>query len=91
MILTSWDGLSGWALRLHNHVRDASALAAAAAWADSVRTGALPLNAPTRAWLQDTDHDGVQEAVLRNGRVWTVWQDRGGAEAFKGIILICAL
>ncbi len=75
---TSWDGLSGWALRLHNHARDAVALAAAAAWADSVRSGVLsPWTAPA-SWTQDLDLDGEGETVLRNGLVWTLWQDRGG-------------
>jgi hypothetical protein len=74
----SWDGLSGWALRLHNHARDVAALAVAAAWADSVRTGLLAGSAPTHAWFQDTDLDGAGEVVLRNGKVWTVWQEHGG-------------
>ena len=30
---TSWDGLSGWALRLHNHTCDVVALSLASAWA----------------------------------------------------------
>ncbi len=75
---TSWDGLSGWALRLHNHARDAASLALAAAWADSVRSGALSSWSPTRSWFQDTDLDGENEVILRNGLVWTLWHNRGG-------------
>ncbi|MBU1072979.1 hypothetical protein KKG45_07010, partial [bacterium] len=74
----SWDGLSGWALRLQNHARDAVGLAMAAAWADSVRDGLLPPFAAPAAWPIDADIDGIDEFVLRNGRVWLLWQDRGG-------------
>ncbi len=74
----SWDGLSGWALRLHNHTRDAASLAAAAAWADSVRHGDVSSWTPTASWSQDTDLDGEDEVILRNGLVWTLWQARGG-------------
>jgi len=75
---TSWDGLSGWALRLHNHARDAVALSLAAAWGDSLRDGLLASVAATRCYRVDADLDGEQEVVLRNGRVWTLWQARGG-------------
>jgi len=75
---TSWDGHSSWALRLQNHTRDAVGLALAAAWADSVRDGLLPPHAAPAAWAADADLDGVDEYVLRNGRVWLLWQDRGG-------------
>jgi hypothetical protein len=75
---SSWDGLSGWALRLHNHTRDAASLAVAAAWADSVRRGDVSPWTPTASWNQDTDLDGEDEVILRNGLVWTLWQARGG-------------
>ncbi len=74
----SWDGLSGWALRLHNHARDAVALSLAAAWGDSLRDGLLSSGAATRCYRVDADLDGELEVVLRNGRAWTLWQARGG-------------
>jgi len=73
---TSWDGMSTWALRLQNHVRDAVALCRAAAWADSVGAGQLP--AGTSVWREDADLDGLGEIVLRNAKLWTLWQERGG-------------
>ena len=73
---TSWDGLSTWALRLQNHARDATGLALAAAWADSVKGGTLPHG--TTSYLVDADLDGIDEVVLRNRWLWTLWQDRGG-------------
>ena len=75
---TTWDGLSGWALRLHNHIRDAGGLALASAWADSVRAGQLTTYAAPRAFFLDADLDGVDELVYRNGKVWTLWQTVGG-------------
>jgi len=74
----SWDGMSAWALRLQNHVRDAVGLAMAAVWADSVRDGLLPPFAAPVSWSADADLDGIDEYVLRNGRVWLLWQNRGG-------------
>ncbi len=73
---TSWDGHSTWALRLQNHIRDAGALALAAAWADSACAGQLA--GATGAYAADPDLDGIDEYVLRNDRVWTLWQERGG-------------
>ena len=73
---TSWDGHSTWALRLQNHIRDAGALALAAAWADSATSGLLA--GASGAYAADPDLDGVDEVVLRNDRVWTLWQERGG-------------
>ncbi|MBC8424130.1 hypothetical protein H8E07_08410 [bacterium] len=74
----SWDGHSKWALRLQNHTRDAVGLALAAAWADSVRDGLLSPHAAPAAWAADADLDGFDEFILRNGRVWLLWQHQGG-------------
>uniref|UniRef100_A0A832MKB8 FlgD/Vpr Ig-like domain-containing protein n=1 Tax=Eiseniibacteriota bacterium TaxID=2212470 RepID=A0A832MKB8_UNCEI len=72
----SWDGLNTWALRLQNHVRKAGLYAAAARWADSVRTGAGPLLAPRRA--ADLDFDGEAEYVLQDGHAFAVFERYGG-------------
>jgi hypothetical protein len=72
----SWDGVNTWALRLQNHARDVGLLAAAAQWADSVRSGAIP--AAPSAVARDLDQDGLAEYVLRNNRLLCVFERWGG-------------
>ncbi len=74
----SWDGVNTWALRLSNHVRGAGFYAAAAQWADSVRTGAIAADAAPVAYAADLDQDGENEYVLSNGRAWSVFERWGG-------------
>jgi hypothetical protein len=73
---TTWDGMNTWALRLHNHIRDGVALARAAQWAEDVRTGAQ--GAGTIVEAVDADLDGENEYILRNNRVWVMFERRGG-------------
>ncbi len=73
---TTWDGVNTWALRLQNHVRSVSIVAAAAHWAEEVATG---LRGPmTLAYAADLDHDGQDEYVLCNNRVWVCFERWGG-------------
>lgn len=74
----SWDGVNTWALRLSNHVRGVGLYAAAAVWADSVRTGKLTHHSLPAAYAADLDQDGENEYVLRNDRVFTVFERYGG-------------
>ena len=81
----SWDGVSAWALRLSNHVRDAGLYAAAASWADSVRTAKIGTGATPVAYAADLDRDGQDEYVLRSSRVFAVFERWGGR-----CVLACA-
>jgi hypothetical protein len=81
----TWDGVNTWALRLSNHVRWAGVYAAAAAWADSVRSGLLRQAANPMAYAADLDEDGENEYVLRDGRVFAVFERYGGR-----CVLACA-
>jgi hypothetical protein len=74
----SWDGVNTWALRLSNHVRGAGLYAAAARWADSVRTGSIAPHASPVAYSADLDADGEDEYVLSNARVFSVFERYGG-------------
>jgi hypothetical protein len=73
---TSWDGVNTWALRLQNHVRQAGFYAAAAAWARDVRLGTQSPAVQTQA--VDLDFDGEVEYLIRNDRVWAVFERYGG-------------
>ena len=79
----SWDGVNTWALRLQNHARQAGIYAAAAAWADSAKRHVLPGVAVTQ--VRDLDFDGESEYVLRNDRVFAVFERYGGR-----CVLACA-
>lgn len=72
----SWDGLNTWALRLHNHIRKAHTLAIAAQWAEEVRTATQ--GATTVVQSVDVDFDGENEYVLKNDKVWAVFERYGG-------------
>ncbi len=72
----SWDGVNTWCLRLNNHTRKARTLVEAAHWSDQVRTA---VQGPTTAVQQlDLDFDGEDEYVLRNNKVWAVFERHGG-------------
>ncbi|MDP6803280.1 MAG: FlgD immunoglobulin-like domain containing protein [Gemmatimonadota bacterium] len=72
----TWDGVSSWALRLQNHAREAGIWAAAADWAEAVRTGSVGAATVTEA--ADLDFDGEDEFVVRNARAWAAFEARGG-------------
>ncbi|MDX2200579.1 MAG: hypothetical protein SF069_16610 [Phycisphaerae bacterium] len=72
----TWDGLNTWALRLHNHIRSVGMITAAADWAADVRDGFV---APqTVVESIDLDDDGQSEYVLRNNRIYAVFERWGG-------------
>jgi hypothetical protein len=68
----SYDRISDWAYGMHNKVRDASIVAAAAQWA-----AAKPLS-KTIVEQRDVDQDGERETVLSNNRVFAVFENDGG-------------
>jgi hypothetical protein len=68
----SADRISGWAYGMHNKVRDASMIAAAAHWA------AGQPGSKTKVEMRDLDQDGEQEAVLSNNRIFAVFENDGG-------------
>ena len=72
----SWDGVNTWALKLQNHARQAGFYAAAAGWAADVRNGLVGPATTTEA--TDLDWDGENEYVIRNQRVWAVFERYGG-------------
>lgn len=69
---TSYDQISGWAFGMHNKVRDASMIAAAAHWAHSKPSS------KTRVVRQDIDQDGETETILSNNRIYAVFENDGG-------------
>ncbi len=69
---TTYDRIAGWAIGLHNHVKDAAIVARAAHWA-----AGSPARA-TRAYALDVDHDGEREHVIENDRVYAVFENDGG-------------
>lgn len=73
---TSWDGVNTWALRLQNHVRGARMYAEAAHWTEAVRTAAQ--GAATATAALDLDFDGENEYVIRNDRLFAVFEKYGG-------------
>lgn len=70
-----YDGLNTWALRLHSHVRKTTTLARAALWADQVRLGTQ--TATTVKETVDVDQDGENEYILKNNKVWAVFEKYG--------------
>jgi hypothetical protein len=56
--------------------RQAGFYAAAAQWAEDVRQGVLGSTTLTQAI--DLDFDGENEYVLKNDRIWAVWEKYGG-------------
>lgn len=73
---TTYDRVSGWSFGMHNKVRDASIISAAAHWAASAPS------ARSRSRLEDIDQDGEVEAVLSNDRIYAVFENDGGRLIF---------
>ncbi len=69
---TTFDGISGWAIGLHGHVREASIVAHAARWAAGTP------GAQARVYAKDVDQDGEAEWILENDRLFAVIEDDGG-------------
>ncbi|MBP7654896.1 hypothetical protein KA977_15860, partial [Candidatus Dependentiae bacterium] len=72
----SRDNISGWALNLHGQIRQIGIITAAATWAENVKTGAQSSTAS--AQLLDLDFDGESEYVLKNNKVFAVFENDGG-------------
>ena len=72
---TGWhDGgtVAGWEHRYSAHIKNANVYAEAARWA------AGQYATPMAAYLSDIDHDGVDEAVMYNQKVFVVFESIGG-------------
>lgn len=82
------DWTSGWALKLHAHVRNAGEFKAASEWVANVRSGAQGV-APT-AFSADLDDDTQHEYVLCNNRVFLIFE-RWGARLVKAFVFDPAL
>ncbi len=74
------DWTSGWALKLHAHVRDVGKLKAASDWVAAVKSGA---QGPAPAlYAADIDDDTLDEYVLLNDRVFLVFERWGARLAW---------
>ncbi|NCC52770.1 MAG: hypothetical protein EOM20_16365 [Spartobacteria bacterium] len=77
------DDTSGWAVRLHAHVRDMGVLKAASDWVASVKNGT---QGPTPlVYAADLDDDTLDEYVLCNNRVFAC-VERWGARLIKAFV-----
>jgi hypothetical protein len=80
---TSGDPISGWALRLHGHVRDTGVMKAASDWVQQVKDGTQ--TAATTVYAADLDDDQVWEYVVCNDRVFLCFE-RWGARLVKAFV-----
>src|SRR5204863_7030891 len=64
---TTYDNISGWALRLHGHARKVGIHADAAQWALAVKNGTQ--GPTTVVEKKDVDDDLWDEYILKNNRV----------------------
>ncbi len=74
----SWDGVNTWDLRLTNHVRWAGLYAAAAQWANNVRTHVIAAGSGAVGYAADLDQDGENEYVLSSPQLFAVFERYGG-------------
>ncbi len=72
---TTFDPVSGWAVRLHGHVRDLGVLKAADDWAQNVRNGVQ--GKATATYAADLDDDTLHEFVLCNDKVFLCFEGWG--------------
>lgn len=72
---TTYDNISGWALRLHGHARKVGIMADAAAWAADVQSGAQ--TATTTIEAKDVDLDTQNEYILKNDKVYLCFERWG--------------
>ena len=77
------DNTSGWALKLHGHVRDLGVLKAASDWVQNVKSGAQGA-APT-VYAADIDDDQLWEYVVCNDKVFLCFE-RWGARLIKAFV-----
>ncbi|MCD6595762.1 T9SS type A sorting domain-containing protein [bacterium] len=74
---TAWhDGMggpiSGWEMKFSTHIKNANVYAEGARWANGDLTPAVA------AYLADYDHDGNDELVIYNDRIFAVFESIGG-------------
>ncbi len=72
---TTWNPISGWALYLHGHIRYATIISSAARWAQEVAGGQWSAVSVQSA---DIDLDGEPEYILKNNKVFAVFERIGG-------------
>lgn len=72
---TTWDPLSGWAVRLHGHVRAMGVMKEASDWVDRIQSGAQ--GSATSVYAKDIDDDTLAEYILCNNRVFLVFEAWG--------------
>lgn len=70
------DYTSGWALKLHAHVRDMGVLKAASDWARGILQGTIGADPVTYA--RDIDDDTLDEYVIHNNRLFLCFERWGG-------------
>ncbi len=72
---TGWfDGgsIAGWEHRYSAHIKNANVYAEAARWADGQFADSLA------CYYSDIDHDGVDEVVIHNQKIFAVFESIGG-------------
>jgi len=80
---TTYDVTSGWALRLHGHVRDMGVMKAASDWVQDVKDG---IQGPeTTVLAADIDDDTLVEYILQNDKVF-LCIERWGARVIKAFV-----
>lgn len=77
------DWTSGWALKLHAHVRDVGKLKAASDWVQHIRSGVQ--GAAVTVYAADIDDDTQDEYVLCNNKVFLVFE-RWGARLVNAFV-----
>lgn len=77
------DVTSGWALKLHGHVRDMGVMKEAADWVQRIRNGMQ--GAACSVYQKDLDDDTMDEYVLCNNLVFLCFE-RWGARLIKAFI-----
>jgi len=73
---TTYDAISGWALRLQNHTRDVGVIAEAAHWVTNVLSSTFGTN--TITYQTDLDFDGEDEYVIANNLIFACFEKYGG-------------
>jgi len=80
---TTYDPISGWAVRLHGHVRDMGVMKAASDWVENVKSGAQ--GPQTTVYAADIDDDQLHEYILCNDKVF-LCIERWGARVIKAFV-----
>lgn len=73
---TTYDKISDWALELHGAIRRVGVIAAAAEWAEDIKSGEQSPRTVVEA--RDIDDDTQPEYILRNDRAFLCFERWGG-------------